>query len=260
MAPGLRRAALLVMIAGCGDNLGARSPDAAAPDAAALDAAALDARVPDALVPDAPAPDAAALDAGADDAAAADAAPDDAPGPTDAAAPDAPADADTCGTTVTAHVVAAGVHVPLCSQVVYDTNPPTSGLHYPTWAKYKTYAGRVGRPFWVHDLEHGAIVVSYHCTTACDAEVAAVTAFLAARPADPLCTAAVRNRFVVTPDPELDVRFAVSAWGFSLRSACFDLPALGAFIDAHYAHAPENFCADGVDVLDPAAGFPPNCP
>jgi len=126
--------------------------------------------------------------------------------------------------------------------------------------KYKTYDARVGRPFWVHDLEHGAIVVAYNCSNGCADEAAALTGFLAARPADPLCLAAVRNRFVVTPDPELDVRFAASAWGFALKSSCFDLPALGAFIDQHYGHGPENLCGDGVDVLDPAAGFPANCP
>jgi hypothetical protein len=232
----------VLLAAACGDNLRADPPDAvSAADARAVDAAAIDAP-----------PDAAAIDAVLDDAP--DAAIDAAPG--DDAAPDA----DTCGTTVTGFPLAAGLHVPVCSQVVYDTNPPTSGAHYPTWAKYKAYAGRVGRPFWVHDLEHGAVVVTYNCPGGCDAEVAALVAFLAARPADPLCTAAVRNRFVVTPDPELDVRFAASAWGFALESSCFDLPALGAFIDAHYAHAPENLCADGVDVLDPSAGFPPNCP
>ena len=44
-----------------------------------------------------------------------------------------------------------------------------------------------------------------------------------------------------------------------LRSQCFDLPALGAFIDAHYALGPENFCADGLDVTDPDGGIPADC-
>jgi hypothetical protein len=181
--------------------------------------------------------------------------------PTDAVVADARPDAaPTCGTTVTGFPLVAGAHVATCSAVTYPTNPPTSGPHYPIWARYKTYDARVGRPFWVHDLEHGAVVVTYHCPDGCADEVAALIAFLDARPVDPTCTAPLRNRFVVTPDPELDVRFAASSWGFALRSSCFDLTALGAFIDAHYAHAPEDTCADGVDVLNPLAGFPPNCP
>jgi hypothetical protein len=181
----------------------------------------------------------------------------DVDGGADAPYPDAPA---SCGTVVTPSAPLPSPHVELCSQVAYTTNPPTSGPHYPTWAKYKVYDRRIGRPFWVHDLEHGAVVVAYNCPEGCADEVAALTSFLAARAPDPLCSAAVRNRFVVTPDPELDVRFAAMAWGFALESDCFDLGALGGFIDEHYAHAPEDLCNDGLDVLDPASGLPPNCP
>jgi hypothetical protein len=131
--------------------------------------------------------------------------------------------------------------------VQYSSNPPTSGPHYPVWAAFKTYAAPVPRGFYVHDLEHGAVVITYNCPGGCDAELAQLQAFLDARPADPLCTAPLKNRFVVTPDPLLDVRFAASAWGWALRSGCFDLPFLGAFIDAHYAQGPENFCFDGSD-------------
>ena len=180
----------------------------------------------------------------------------------DGAPPPPPAldDGRGCETEVAGFPLAAGVHVAQCSQVVYATNPPTSGEHYPSWAAYRAYPTRVGRPFWVHDLEHGAIVITYNCPEGCAAEVATLTAYLAQWPRDPRCSDAVRNRFVVTPDPELDVRFAASAWGFALRSSCFDLPALATFIEAHYAQAPEDLCNDGIDPTDPALGLPPNCP
>ena len=163
-----------------------------------------------------------------------------------------------CETELASPPLAPGVHVPQCSQVVYPTNPPTSGEHYPSWAEFAVYPARVGRPFWVHDLEHGAIVVAYHCPEGCPAEVDQLTAYLASRPADPACGGRVHARFVVTPDPELDVRFAAIAWGHSLRSTCFDLPALHRFIEDHYARAPEDTCAPGIDPLN--AGLPPNCP
>lgn len=165
-------------------------------------------------------------------------------------APDA-----ACGSRVVAYETAPGGHVANCSAIAYATNPPTSGNHYPTWAKFQAYDAPVPRGFYVHDLEHGAIVVTYHCPDGCDADVAALVDYLASRPRDPLCTGAAPNRFVVTPDPELDVRFAASAWGYALTSSCFDLAALGAFIDAHYGEAPEDFCTEGVDVLSP-----PVCP
>lgn len=164
-----------------------------------------------------------------------------------------------CNTTIAAFPIAPSPHVPTCSPVTYATNPPTSGPHYPVWAAFKTYATPVPRGFWVHDLEHGAVVITYNCPGGCDQELADLEAFLAARPVDPLCLAPVERRIVVTPDPELDVRFAASAWGFALKSDCFDLGFLGPFLDAHYAMAPESFCADGFDPTAPDAGVPSGC-
>jgi len=155
--------------------------------------------------------------------------------------------------------VVASPHVPACSPVTYETNPPTSGPHYPYWAAFKWYDAPVPRGFWVHSMEHGAVVITYRCDDGCDAELAMLAAFLDARPADPLCSPPLKARFIVTPDPDLDVRFAASAWGALLRADCLDLDALGAFIDAHYAKAPENLCFDGVDVLSPDAGIPMDC-
>jgi Protein of unknown function (DUF3105) len=177
----------------------------------------------------------------------------DAGGPVDAGPPAA------CDTVITAHAVALAPHVPVCSPIDYATNPPTSGPHYPIWAVYRTYAAPVPRGYWVHSLEHGAIVISYNCTSPCDAELAELAAYLDARPADPLCAPPVKARIIVTPDPRLDVRFAASAWGFSLRSSCFDLSFLDPFINAHYARTPENFCSGGIDPTDADAGVPAGC-
>jgi hypothetical protein len=203
---------------------------------------------------DDPAHDAATIDAAADPVDATDAPPPvdatDAPPPIDATdAPALPDASAACGTTVAGFPLAQAAHVTLCSDVVYDTNPATSGQHYPTWAAYKTYTTAVRHGFLVHNLEHGAIVISYNCgDEPCDAELAELAAFLAARPADPICSPPVTQRVVVTPDPDLDVRFAAAAWGFALRSDCFDLGALQVFMNEHYADAPENLCGDGLDV------------
>ena len=239
-------AVALLGLAACGDNRGPAADD-------------VDGAVIDGAVADAAAVDAAAVDAGGDGAPADSAALD---GPSDDGAParDAGDDARACATTVAGSPLAAGAHVAQCTPITYATNPPTSGPHYPLWARFKAYADRVPRGFWVHAMEHGAVVVTYNCPGGCAADVAALVAYLDARPADPLCTAPVRNRFIVTPDPLLDTTFAASAWGWSLRSDCFDLPALGAFIDAHYAQAPENFCSDGFDPTAPGSGVPADCP
>ena len=239
--------ALAAGLAGCGDN---RTPSDDGDAATAIDAATIDTAMIDTATIDSATIDSATIDSATTDGMTADSAP-----PVDAAGPDAP----TCTTTVATHPLFAAPHIAQCSPVGYSTNPPTSGPHYGLWASWRAYADRVPRGFWVHNLEHGGVVVAYNCPTGCAAEVAALTAFLDARPVDPLCVAPIRNRFVVTPDPLLDTRFAASAWGWSLRSDCFDLAALGSFIDAHYAQAPENFCTDGFDPTFPGA-IPPDCP
>lgn len=168
-------------------------------------------------------------------------------------------DAAACNTAVVSFPLLASPHVCECSQVIYPSNPPTSGPHYPVWAAFKTYDKPVPRGFYVHDLEHGAIVVLYNCPAGCDAEVAQLAAWLDTRPADPLCAAPVKSRVVVTPDPLIPTRFAAAAWGWALTSDCFDLAALGTFMDTHYAMGPENFCTDGEDVEAVDAGLPVPC-
>ncbi len=164
------------------------------------------------------------------------------------------------------HPVEGQTHVNVCSVVGYQTNPPSSGDHYPIWAAYKIYPAPIPEGFWVHDLEHGAVVLTYNCAAgrgdqaSCDADVVAATAMLSSLPDDPACDAlgqGVRRRNVMTPDPALDVRFAASAWGWTLKANCFDKAVFEAFEKAHYGHAPEDLCQDGEDPL--SAGLPANC-
>jgi len=165
-----------------------------------------------------------------------------------------------CGTVVEKFKILPGgdrfPHTPICLPITYATNPPTSGRHYQDWAQYKTYSIPVAHGFLVHNLEHGAIVISYNCHHGCDEEVAALQAYLDGLPPDPSCEPEVKHRVVVVPDPELDVRFAAAAWGTSLKSECFDLEALGAFMQENYNHAPEDECLDGLDFEIP--GLPPD--
>jgi hypothetical protein len=189
-------------------------------------------------------------------------------GGTGGVAPDAGDDGDAsspvdagsdCGTFIVAYPPIASPHIPVCSPINYDSNPPTSGPHYPIWAAYQTYTEPVPRGFYVHDLEHGGIVIAYNCPSGCDPDLAQLASFLDARPADSTCTAPVKFRVVVTPDPLLPTPFAAAAWGWALTSQCFDFAALGPFMDAHYRMAPEDFCSDGIDVTSPDAGIPDGC-
>jgi hypothetical protein len=172
---------------------------------------------------------------------------------------DAGSDGDAACTTVAEYAIAASPHVTECSNVTYATNPPTSGPHYPRWAAYRTYTTPVPRGFYVHDLEHGAVVILYNCPSGCAQELSDIQTYLNSRTADPLCTASVKHRIVVAPDPAIPTKFAAAAWGFALTGDCLDIAALGAFVDAHYAHGDEDVCADGIDVTAADAGVAPDC-
>ncbi len=153
-------------------------------------------------------------------------------------------------------------HVEVCSSIAWPTNPPTSGQHYPIWAAFSVFDAPVPRGFWLHSVEHSAVVLAYNCELYegdCDALIDTLVAFKAGRDDDPLCDAAVGNRVIVTPDPLLAVPFAAVAWGHSLKATCFDEDAVTTFVDAHYGQNYENFCSGGVDPTDPDEGFDPNC-
>jgi hypothetical protein len=174
-----------------------------------------------------------------------------------------------CGAIEQEQQIEGWTHEPVCSYIEYFTNPPSSGNHYPIWAAYKTYTTPVPDGFYVHNLEHGAIVLTYNCALydgdggACDADIASAQAMLDGLPTDPDCVAQgspVPLRTLMTPDPALDVPFAASSWGWTLRARCFDPVVFGAFAAAHADRGREDICADGDDVsygLQADCGAPP---
>jgi hypothetical protein len=156
-------------------------------------------------------------------------------------------DAATCEAVVEEHPAASFDHVTACSQVVYDTNPPSGGNHYPYWPAFQVYTFPVPEGFLVHALEHGAVVIWYNCPDGCTTEIAEAEALINTLPPDPLCAGTgAQRRVILTPDPNLDTRWAASSWGWTLRSACFNASALSDFYAAHYGNGREMECAAGV--------------
>jgi hypothetical protein len=104
-------------------------------------------------------------------------------------------------------------------------------------------------------MEHGAVVVTYSCTD-CEDEVEAAREAIADAGLDPLCCSEAScntpvSRVILTPDPELDVRWAVSSWGYTLTADCFETGIFRDFIVNRRGHGPEAVCADGTDLSIP---------
>lgn len=141
-------------------------------------------------------------------------------------------------------------HVPVGTSIDWDSNPPSSGPHYPIWAAFQAYGSPVPRGYYVHDLEHGAVVFLYNCGSAgCPDVVSKLQAASDALPADPLCAQqggpGVRVRTVITPDPLIPTRVAAAAWGWIYLADCADLPTLEQFAKAHYGQGREDLCSPG---------------
>ena len=132
-------------------------------------------------------------------------------------------------------------HVAQGSDVAYQANPPASGPHYPVWGRYREHASALARGYWVHNLEHGAIVLLYRP----DAPAAAVAELRQAyegMPNDPACG---HRRALMTPDPLLPQPVAAVAALRVLMANRLDPSWVRAFTDAYRGQGPEAVCQDG---------------
>jgi len=136
-------------------------------------------------------------------------------------------------------------HVPEGTEVAYGNNPPASGPHYNQWVRSGVYAEAIERRNWVHNLEHGWLVL-LHRPDAPRAQIDALAAAYAQGFDDAQCPNGPVTRVVVTPDPLLPTPVAAVTAFRALPADSIDRATL----EAMYAHcreaAPERaVCADG---------------
>ena len=114
-------------------------------------------------------------------------------------------------------------HIPVGTKGTgYSSNPPTSGEHYGSEAKWDVYTQPVPDELVIHNLEHGGIWISYKDPN--DTELAAKLAQVARR---------YSTKVIVTPRPQNDAPIAVAAWGRLLKLQTFDEQKIVAFINAY---------------------------
>lgn len=162
-----------------------------------------------------------------------------------------------CNAVIYEPPVVKSPHIETCSKVDYLSMPPTSGPHYPKWAHFQSYDSPLPWGFLVHALEHGAVLLATQCD-GCDA-LSDIEAWAADQDVDPGCVAPTDNRLIVAPAPELDVPFAMAAWGAMLKADCFDPAIAELFVERYYAGGPEDFCNAGFDPTDPTEMIPADC-
>jgi hypothetical protein len=143
-------------------------------------------------------------------------------------------------------------HVAEGTQVTYLHNPPTSGCHYSLGNGTAPIAPGVFPPsalpkltpqYWVHNLEHGYIAVTYNCPTGCQSDLDTLNAWFHKLPPDP-GGAVAYAKFIAVPDTSQKEKFDVVSWDwFDPLGSTLDMTELQRFYDNHVNQSPEGASA-----------------
>ena len=115
----------------------------------------------------------------------------------------------------------------------YNSIPATSGLHNPTTAIWNLYDQPVPEINYVHNLEHGGIVIWYGSKVT-RAKIDLLEAFVGEDP----------RAMLMSPLPKLGNKIALTAWTHLATCTNVNEPAFKQFRDAYRGKGPERFRLD----------------
>ena len=114
-------------------------------------------------------------------------------------------------------------------------NPPTSGDHCAETLSCRVYDAEPNRCQWLHNLEHGHVVLLYNCPEGCPDTVAGLQAL---RQEARVGSNGV-IRALVAPDSRLPTRVAAVLWRRSWGADAVDAEALRCLMRLQDVDAPE---------------------
>ncbi|HSX18947.1 MAG TPA: DUF3105 domain-containing protein [Candidatus Saccharimonadales bacterium] len=122
----------------------------------------------------------------------------------------------------------------------YNSNPPTSGPHWPAPAKNGIYDATQPDEQFVHNLEHGYIWISYRVAKPAEGTSEAVLG-LSSDDITKLKELVKSDdwKIVMEPRDKNDSQIALAAWGRVLKMDSLDLDKASAFIKTYRNRAPE---------------------
>jgi len=133
-------------------------------------------------------------------------------------------------------------HVPTNTQVSYDANPPASGPH---WSEALGVAPvnpgffelTVEEEQWIHNLEHGYVVILYDCDPCAASLLEDLQDFFDDAPPSPNFG---NVKMVITPYDGLPYSITAVAWDIQLHLDAFDEEVLTGFYLDHVDDGPED--------------------
>ena len=127
-------------------------------------------------------------------------------------------------------------HVAEGSVVEHEADPPASGDHYPVWSRYGVFDEPVNPGYWVHNLEHGAIVLLYTCTDDCEQVRSDINRVYASLPDG----AFGEVKLLATPyEGDFGSRFMLIAWNWQEPFDEFDTGRIERFYREFLDRGPE---------------------
>lgn len=123
-------------------------------------------------------------------------------------------------------------HVAVGTTMTYDTDPPTSGSHYPVPQPGGFYASAIPAGYLVHSLEHGAVVVYYDAAVVPEADLAALEDLAAAHPGN-------FSQVVCVPRSDSIYPVILTAWTRRLRLTQYDQTRIDGFVALFLGQGPE---------------------
>lgn len=127
-------------------------------------------------------------------------------------------------------------HVPEGTPGTYGHQPPTSGQHWPRWARWDFYTREVPPEIWVHNLEHGGTVILYRCDTPCPDLIQQLRGLYDTFPK----SKHGHVKLLITPHQKLGTRLAILAWTWLDELDQFDRERLLRFYQDHVDKGPED--------------------
>lgn len=118
-------------------------------------------------------------------------------------------------------------HIPSGTDVVYNTNPPTSGGHLAQAENWGVYSKEIDDKAGVHNLEHGGIWISYKDIS--EEEI---------RVLEDLGKQNSQST-VVSPRSANDDKIVVASWGKMIKLESVDKALIQKYIDTYKNQSPE---------------------
>ena len=128
-------------------------------------------------------------------------------------------------------------HVPVGTVVVYGTDPPTSGPHYPDPQDGGFFDHEIASGYLVHSMEHGGVIIYYSPAVTNDQKHELQHLAEAHR--------GTFDQVVCVPRNDPTYPIILTAWTHRLRLTEYDQARIDGFVTLFLGHGPEHAAMDG---------------